>query len=90
MTSSNVIQFSNFVRSAPTTNVVFDIISSFTEEYSTFWAKHKVDVENPEIAFDIATIHFLMQGIAHRTQDQQHPSQHILNTMRQQILGDAI
>lgn len=87
MTSSNVVQFANFVRQAPKANVVLDIIASFTDDYSTFWAKHQVDVENPEIAFDIATIHFLMQGIAHRTQGQTHPSQKILNTMRQQILG---
>jgi hypothetical protein len=87
----NVINFADFAskRQPATTsaNVTSNILSSFTESYIANLVYHEVDLENPSIAFDIATIQFLMKGMAHRSQGESHPSQIILDTLKDRVVG---
>lgn len=84
--SDNVIYLSRFIE-AKESNTVFDILSSFVKDYDSILENFNVDVQDPTIAFDIATIRYLMHGMAHRSQGQTHPSQIILNSMREKMLG---
>jgi hypothetical protein len=86
----NVISFTDFTNKRkikPAANVTQNILTSFTESYVSNLIEHDVDLENPSIAFDIATIQFLMKGMAHRSQGESHPSQIILDSLKQKIVG---
>lgn len=87
MTVDNVVYFSSYARSAPQQNVVHELLTSVVNGYNSAMDVHGVDVEDPTIAFDIATIRYLLQGMAHRSQGEVHPSQTILNTLRNNMLG---
>lgn len=82
-----MVYFSNYARSAPQQNVVQELLSSVVSDYSAAMQNLGIDVEDPTIAFDIATIQYLLHGMAHRSQGEQHPSQKILNTLRNNMLG---
>lgn len=86
----NVINFAEFANKrqlVANANVTSNILTSFTESYISNLVYHEVDLENPSIAFDIATIQFLMKGMAHRSQGESHPSQIILDTLKDRIVG---
>lgn len=87
MTSNNVVYLSSFTNKPEQQNTVHEILSSVVSNYNNTLFQYKVDVENPNIAFDIATIQYLLTGMAHRSQGQDHPSQVILNAMRHKMLG---
>jgi hypothetical protein len=87
LTTDNVVYFTNYFQPQPKANVVDKILSETVFHYSNVLAEHNVNVEEPDIAFDIATIRYLLQGMAHRSQGGSHPSQTILNSIRQQMLG---
>ena len=87
MITDNVLYLSSYVRSAPKDNIVSNILTSVVADYNNTLSLNKVDVEDPTIAFDIATIQFLLHGMAHRSQGETHPSQIILNTLRAKMLG---
>lgn len=88
----NVINFTDFANKkklsiSPSANVTHDILTIFTESYISNLVDHDVDLENPSIAFDVATIQFLMKGMAHRSQGESHPSQIILDSLKERIVG---
>jgi hypothetical protein len=85
LTTDNVVYLTNFVRQ-PQQNIVQEILSTVVSVYNDTLYQHKVDVENPHIAFDIATIQYLLSGMAHRSQGEDHPSQILLNTLRDKML----
>jgi hypothetical protein len=87
LTADNIVYITNFNRQPAKQNIVQEILSSVVSNYNNTLFEYKVDVENPNIAFDIATIQYLLNGMAHRSQGQDHPSQIILNTMRDKMLG---
>lgn len=86
----NVINFAEFAnkrQNVVSANVTHNILTSFTESYISNLVDHDVDLENPSIAFDVATIQFLMKGMAHRSQGESHPSQIILDSLKERIVG---
>jgi hypothetical protein len=86
----NVINFADFAKkqkSNTTANVTNNILTVFTQDYMSNLVDHDVDLENPSIAFDVATIQFLMKGMAHRSQGEGHPSQIILDSLKERIIG---
>lgn len=87
MITDNVLYLSSYVRSAPKENIVSNILTSVVTDYNKTLLLNNVDVEDPAIAFDIATIQYLLHGMAHRSQGEMHPSQTILNTLRNKLLG---
>jgi hypothetical protein len=68
-------------------NVTQKILTAFTDDYMSNLVNNEVDLDNPDIAFDIATIQFLMRGMAHRSQGESHPSQIILDKLKSSIVG---
>ncbi len=87
MTTDNVVYLSAYARSAPRQNVVQELLNSVVSDYNSALDNLGIDVEDPTIAFDIATIRYLLHGMAHRSQGEGHPSQTILNTLRNNMLG---
>ncbi len=87
MTTDNVVYLSAYARSAPQQNVVQELLTSVVADYDSAMNTLGIDVEDPTIAFDIATIRYLLHGMAHRSQGEVHPSQTILNTLRNSMLG---
>lgn len=87
MNTDNVVYFSAFARSKPQQNVVHDLLTSVVDNYNEKLSDFNVNVEDPTIAFDIATIQYLLRGMAHRSQGEEHPSQTILNSLRGSMLG---
>jgi hypothetical protein len=87
MTVINFADFASKRQSIVSANVTNNILSSFMESYISNLVYHEVDLENPSIAFDIATIQFLMKGMAHRSQGESHPSQIILDTLKDRVVG---
>lgn len=87
MNTDNVVYLSAFARSKPTQNVVNELLTSVIDDYSAKLTSFNIDVEDPTIAFDIATIQYLLRGMAHRSQGEEHPSQTILNAIRSRMLG---
>lgn len=86
----NIVNFADFAnkqKAARTANVTNNILTVFTEDYISNLVDHNVDLENPSIAFDVATIQFLMKGMAHRSQGENHPSQIILDSLKEKIIG---
>lgn len=86
----NVVNFADFANKKTkliSANVTNDILTSFTESYMSNLVYHAVDLEDPSIAFDVATIQFLMKGMAHRSQGESHPSQIILDTLKDRVVG---
>lgn len=86
----NVINFTDFAskkKASHSANVTHDILTSFTHDYISNLVDHDVDLENPAIAFDVATIQFLMKGMAHRSQGESHPSQIILDSLKERVVG---
>ena len=83
--SDNVIQISQYKKSL-TANVVNDFIEEAVGYYKDTIYKFNIDTQNLDIAFDIATIQFLLRGMAHRSQGQEHPSQILLNALRDKML----
>jgi hypothetical protein len=84
---NNIVYLTNFSKAPIVTNVVDRILTSVVSNYEKILTDCNVDVEDPNIAFDIATIQFLLHGMAHRSQGEDHPSQSILDALRQNILG---
>lgn len=85
----NVINFADFANKRQASikaNVTNNILCVFTQDYITNLVEHNVDLENPSIAFDVATIQFLMKGMAHRSQGESHPSQIILDSLKEKIV----
>ncbi len=87
MNTDNVVYFSAFARSKPEQNVVNELLTSVVQDYNAKLAFYNINVEDPTIAFDVATIQYLLHGMAHRSQGEEHPSQTILNTLRGKMLG---
>jgi hypothetical protein len=86
----NVLNFAEFAskhKQAANANVTHDILTSFTDSYMSNLVYHDVNLEDPSIAFDVATIQFLMKGMAHRSQGESHPSQIILDTLKDRVVG---
>ena len=86
----SVVNFQEFAakpQAVVKANVTQEILSAFTLDYMTNLALHDVDLEDPAIAFDIATIQFLMRGMAHRSQGESHPSQIILDKLKGAVVG---
>lgn len=79
---SNIIDFS--VRKKA--NVTHDIIASSTKYYTGLLKSYNIDLENIETASDVAFILYLMEGVAHRSQGEQHPSRIIFDTAKKAIL----
>jgi DNA-binding ferritin-like protein len=91
---SNIISLVNYKQTKQiveekkvTANTVNSLITAMIQDYTSILEEYRIDVEDPDIAFDIATIQFLMRGMAHRSQGQAHPSQQILNVMRNNMAG---
>lgn len=87
MSTDNVVYFSSFSRPKPLQNVVHELLTSVVEDYNVRLSSFNINVEDPTIAFDIATIQYLLHGMAHRSQGEEHPSQIILNKLRGNMLG---
>lgn len=87
MNTDNVVYLSSFARSKPQQNIVHELLTSVVQDYNDRLTSYNVNVEDPTIAFDIATIQFLLRGMAHRSQGEDHPSQIILNKLRGNMLG---
>lgn len=86
----SVINFQEFATKRQTqvrANVTQAILNAFTLDYMSNLALHDVNLEDPAIAFDIATIQFLMRGMAHRSQGESHPSQIILDKLKGAVVG---
>jgi hypothetical protein len=86
----SIVNFLDYKNSKETTlqaNVTQCILDNFTENYMFNLVEHRVDLEDPNVAFDIATIQFLMKGMAHRSQGETHPSQIILDKLKKSIVG---
>jgi hypothetical protein len=89
---SNVVSLAQYkvtkeIQPKITANTVNNLITAMIDEYTDILLEYKINTEDPDIAFDVATIQFLMRGMAHRTEGQQHPSQQILNAMRANMMG---
>jgi len=85
-----VISFQTFAakrQAATKANVTQAILDAFTLDYMNNLSYHDVNLEDPSIAFDIATIQFLMRGMAHRSQGESHPSQIILDKLKGAVVG---
>lgn len=78
---NNVI-YLNTVKQDKTQNVVNNFITDMSGYYSSMLDKYDINISNIDIAFDVATIQFLLRGMAHRSQGQNHPSQEILNALK--------
>ncbi len=87
MSTDNVVYFSTYSRFKPEQNVVNELLTSVVQDYNDKLSFYNINVEDPTIAFDIATIQYLLRGMAHRSQGEEHPSQTILNTLRSNMLG---
>ncbi len=87
MNTDNVVYLSAFARAKPEQNVVNELLTSVVNNYNDKLTAFNINVEDPTIAFDIATIQYLLRGMAHRSQGEEHPSQTILNTLRGNMLG---
>jgi hypothetical protein len=85
--TNNIVYLKDYSAPTITENVVNSILTSVVADYNAVLQKYNVDVEDVNTAFDIATIQFLLRGMAHRTQGEEHPSQAILNSMRVNMLG---
>jgi hypothetical protein len=68
-------------------NVTQRILEAFTDSYMYNLVAHDVNINNEDIAFDIATIQFLMRGMAHRSQGESHPSQILLDKLKHSVVG---
>jgi|APGre2960657373_1045057.scaffolds.fasta_scaffold42554_2 hypothetical protein len=88
-----VINFQEYLErktaSAPKDNVTQRILEAFTDSYMYNLVANEVNIENEDIAFDIATIQFLMRGMAHRSQGETHPSQILLDKLKHSVVGGA-
>jgi hypothetical protein len=84
-----IINFKNYVASKQPVkaNVTQSIMNAFTDNYMLSLSDYNVDVQDPIIAFDVATIQFLMRGMAHRSQGETHPSQILLDKLKERIIG---
>lgn len=82
--SDNIVYLSLRPKQA---NVTEQILTTFVAEYYAMLDRFDVNIEDPSIAFDVATIRYLMQGMAHRSQGEDHPSQRLLNSVRENMLG---
>lgn len=71
----------------PKANVTQNILDSFNNTYQENLTFYNINIEDPSIAFDIATIYYLMRGMAHRSQGESHPSQIILDSLKSHIAG---
>jgi hypothetical protein len=87
LSTDNVVYFSTYSRFKPEQNVVNELLTSVVQDYNDKLSFYNINVEDPTIAFDIATIQYLLRGMAHRSQGEEHPSQTILNTLRSNMLG---
>jgi hypothetical protein len=85
--SDNVIYLSNYARSNAS-NVVNDFVTDMTDFYGFSLNKYNIDTNNLETAFDVATIQFLLRGMAHRSQGEEHPSQLVLNALRNKMFPE--
>lgn len=85
--NDNILYLKDYIPVAHKENVVNAILTAVVSDYNAVLAKYNIDVEDVNTAFDIATIQFLLSGMAHRTQGEDHPSQKLLNTMRMNMLG---
>jgi hypothetical protein len=87
MHADNVFYLCNLGKTTAKVNIADQILTTVVSNYKTTLVNCGVDLEDPTIAFDIATIQFLLSGMAHRSQGESHPSQSILNTLRHNLLG---
>lgn len=83
--ANNVIYLSQH-KPSTSANVVSDFLGEVVDSYSSTISRYNINTQDVETAFDIATIQFLMRGMAHRSQGQEHPSQLILNALRDKML----
>jgi replication fork clamp-binding protein CrfC len=87
LNTDNVVYISAFARSKPQQNIVYELLTSVVQDYNGRLSSYNINVEDPTIAFDVATIQYLLHGMAHRSQGEEHPSQIILNKLRVNMLG---
>jgi hypothetical protein len=87
LSTDNVLYFNKYFQPTISANVVDKLLTSMAGHYDSVLVDCKINVEEPDIAFDIATIRYLLQGMAHRSQGESHPSQAILNSIRDRMLG---
>lgn len=85
--TDNIVFLNTYFKPKPQANVVEHLLTSMVANYNDVLSDFKIDIEDPMIAFDIATIQYLLRGMAHRSQGQDHPSQKILNAMRSNLMG---
>jgi hypothetical protein len=83
--SDNVVYLSAF-KKEPTQNVVNEFLTEVVDYYNSALVRFDIDTQNLDTAFDVATIQFLLRGMAHRSQGEQHPSQIILNALKDKML----
>jgi hypothetical protein len=81
----SIIDFSQY-KQKQKANVTQSIMSSFNLSYMQCLNDNLVDLQDPEVAFDVATVLFLAAGAAHRSQGEPHPSQSILNALRNKVV----
>lgn len=62
------------------------VIEQITSNYLDTLIKLNVDLENPDIAADVAAIHYLMSGMAHRIYGEQHTSHMVLDKMKAWVM----
>lgn len=87
MTVINFQDYASRKQTALKANVTQGILEAFTLDYMSNLAFHDVNIEDPSVAFDVATIQFLMRGMAHRSQGESHPSQIILDKLKGAVVG---
>lgn len=78
-----IIDFNNYRKA----NVVHEISSTISDFSDSIFQKFNLNRNHKETAFDIATLQYLLLGLAHRSQGESHPSQKILDRMRVEIMG---
>ncbi len=86
-----IVSFEEFKNSRnveePRANVTQNFLDFFNDTYQENLTFYSVNLEDPTIAFDVATIYYLMRGMAHRSQGESHPSQIILDSLKSHVVG---
>jgi hypothetical protein len=87
MSVISFLDFKNKKQVALHSNTTQGILNACTESYMHHLMEYDVNIEDPTVAFDVATIQYLMRGMAHRSQGESHPSQIILDSLKERIMG---
>ena len=85
--TANIISFVDYTASKKHQNVTHTMISSFEDSYNDQLKFFDINIEDPKIAFDVATIQFLIKGMVHRINGEDHPSQQLLDVMKNKLFS---